>query len=241
MVGFSLFLDYLAHPECYDGTMLTSLSILLAAFTSVQAEMVRVDIDGMTCTGCADKVTKALDGLSFLSETNASAPAGSACSSLDGELVESAVSAAITDLGYTTKAISTVDNCDTNAFTFPPNWANLEGLDALIISQGDEVTLSDHAAVGKFTIYDFGAPWCGPCHVAEKMLKDYLRDHDDVAIRAIVLDSQNPKDSFSLPAAHQHLMSAAGLPYFVAVNAKGKVVFKGSDVARLLKKIDKKR
>ena len=74
-----------------------------------------------------------------------------------------------------------------------------------------------------------------------KMLKDYLRDHDDVAVRAIVLDSQNPKESFAMPAAHQHLRSAPGLPYFVVVNAKGKAVFKGSDVAKLLKKIDKKR
>jgi copper chaperone CopZ len=241
MVGFSLFLDYLAHPECYDGTMLTSLSILLAAFTSVQAEMVRVDIDGMTCIGCADKVTKALDGLSFLSETNTSVPAGSACSSLNGELVESAMSTVITELGYTSKSISIVDTCESEASIFPENWAEVEGLDVAVISHGDEVDLSDHAVMGKFTIYDFGAPWCAPCHVAEKMLKDYLRDHDDVAVRAIVLDSQNPKESFALPAAHQHLRSAPGLPYFVVVNAKGKAVFKGSDVAKLLKKIDKKR
>jgi thiol-disulfide isomerase/thioredoxin len=151
------------------------------------------------------------------------------------------VRTAIADLGYTTKSISIVDTCDTEAPQFPQNWAELEGLDVVVISQGDEVTLADHAAPGKFTIYDFGAPWCAPCHVAEKMLKDYLREHDDVAVRAIVLDSQNPKDSFNLPAAHQHLRAAPGLPYFVVVNAKGKAVFKGPDVARLLKKIDKKR
>lgn len=217
------------------------LTMLLIALTSAQAEMMRVEIDGMTCEGCAGKVTKALDALSFLSETNTSAPAGTACSTLDGTLDQGAVSAVITDLGYTTKAISTVDTCDTETAKFPANWKDVEGLDVVVISQGDEVELSDHAVAGKFTIYDFGAPWCAPCHVAEKMLKDYLRDHDDVAVRAIVLDSQNPKESFAMPAAHQHLRSAPGLPYFVVVNAKGKAVFKGSDVAKLLKKIDKKR
>jgi len=217
------------------------LTILLIALTSAQAEMMRVEIDGMTCGGCADKVNKALDMLSFLSETNTSASAGAACSTLDGTLDEGAVSAVITDLGYTTKAISTVDTCDADAAKFPANWGDVEGLDVVVISQGDEVELSDHAVAGKFTIYDFGAPWCAPCHVAEKMLKDYLREHEDVAIRAVVLDRQNPKESFNLPAAHQHLRSAPGLPYFVVVNAQGKAVFKGSDVAKLLRKIDKKR
>jgi copper chaperone CopZ len=221
--------------------MLSTVIVLLCVLFPANAEVLRVDIDGMTCMGCADKVTQALDNLPFLSKTEASAPGGTACSSLDGALDEDAVSAVVADLGYTAKAMSTMDNCDTEGTQFPQNWADLEGLNVLIISNGDEVELSDHAANGKFTIYDFGAPWCAPCHVAEKMLKNYLRDHDDVAVRAIVLDSQNPKDSFNLPAALQHLRSAPGLPYFVAVNAQGKAIFKGSDVARLLKKIDKKR
>lgn len=221
--------------------MLASLTILLISLTSAQAEMMRVEVDGMTCTGCADKVTKALDALSFLSETHTSVPTGTACSRLEGTLDESAITAVITDLGYTTKTIATVDTCDTKVAKFPENWGDIEGLDVVVVSHGDEVELSDHAVAGKFTIYDFGAPWCAPCHVAEKMLKDYLREHDDVAVRAVVLDSQDPKSSFNMPAAHQHLRSAPGLPYFLAVNAQGKAVFKGSDVAKLLKKIDKKR
>ena len=220
--------------------MLTTLAILLAV-NGAQAESMRVEIDGMTCSGCADKVNKALDKLAFLSQTTASVPEGSACSILDGALDESAVNATLVDLGYTVKNISTVETCETASAKFPANWADRETLDVVVISRGDEVELSAHAAAGKFTIYDFGAPWCAPCHVAEKMLKDYLREHNDVAVRADVLDSQNPKDSFSMPAAHQHLQSAPGLPYFVVVNAKGKTVFKGSDVAKVLKKIDKKR
>jgi len=221
--------------------MFSTVIILLALLLPAQAKVLRVDIDGMTCTSCGDKVIAALDKLAFLSKTAAPNPEGMACASLDGVLDKEAVSAAMADLGYTAKAMSITDNCETGDTKFPQNWAEIEGLNVLVISNGDEVELSDHAAAGKFTIYDFGAPWCAPCHVAEKMLKDYLRDHDDVAVRAIILDSQNPKDSFNLPAAHQHLRSAPGLPYFVAVNAQGKAIFKGSDVARLLKKIDKKR
>ena len=57
-----MFSDYSPNPKCYNCAMLTTLAILLAV-NGAQAESMRVEIDGMTCSGCADKVNKALDKL----------------------------------------------------------------------------------------------------------------------------------------------------------------------------------
>ena len=75
----------------------------------------------------------------------------------------------------------------------------------------------------------------------EKLLRDYLSDHPDVALRAVVLDAQDAKTSFDMPVVAQHLQTAPGLPYFILVNPKGKTIARSVDPARILKKIDKKR
>ena len=44
-----------------------------------------------------------------------------------------------------------------------------------------------------------------------------------------------------MPIVAQHLQTAPGLPYFILVNPKGKVISRSVDAAKILKKIDKKR
>ena len=151
------------------------------------------------------------------------------------------VSSTLKGLGYSLLSIEEVEHCDLPTTATPQNWEDFGELDVQIISSGETVTLDEHRAEGKFTIYDFAAPWCGPCHVAEKLLKQYLVDHEDTAVRAIVLKSDDPKASFNMPAAKQHLSSAPGLPYFVVVDPKGKVIYRGVDVPKIMKQIDKRR
>ena len=218
------------------------LSALLLSMTlTAQADFVRVDIDGMICVSCETKIQQALSKLEFLESVETNTPLGLACAELTGPIDIAAITAPIEELGYSIESIKQTASCSVKARRFPENWADTEGLDAAVISRGEIVDLGEHNVEGKFTIYDFGAPWCGPCHVAEKMLKNYLRDHSNVAVRAIILDSDDAKESFALPAAQQHLTSAPGLPYFVVVAPNGRTIFKGSDVARALKKLDQKR
>ena len=195
----------------------------------------------MFCVSCQQKVTSALNKLDFVARSSASTASGTACADLSGAIDNSALTAAITQFGYTIENIELVERCDPNTKRFPANWGSTEGLDAAIISRGETVDLEQHRSDAKWTIFDFGAPWCGPCHAAELLLKAYLRDNADTAVRAIVLDSQDANASFAMPVVEQHLQGAPGLPYFIAVNPDGKTVFRGSDVEKLLQKLDKKK
>lgn len=218
--------------------MLTLLAIILG---SAQAETARISIEGMFCVSCQAKVTTALDKLAFVSASSASTASGTACAELSGAMDNDALAKAITQFGYTIANIEIVEACDPNSKRFPENWGDTEGLDAAIISRGETVDLDAHRPDSKWTIFDFGAPWCGPCHAAELLLKAYLRDNSDTALRAIVLDAQDANESFAMPVVAQHLQAAPGLPYFIVMDPKGKTVFKGSDVEKLLQKLDKKK
>ena len=202
-------------------------------------EMARMTVDGMVCISCQEKITRGLNELAFMTESSASSASQIACANLTGPLEKDAVQKVFTDLGYQLKSIEMVSSCDPHTQQYPDNWAHTDGLDVTVISRGEVVDLAVHRPEGKWTIFDFGAPWCAPCHAAEQLLKTYLRDNPDTALRAVVLDSQEAKTSFAMPVVQQHLQSAPGLPYFIVMDPKGKTVFKGSEVDKLLKKMDK--
>ena len=233
--------------------------------THAEATYVRVQIEDMTCVSCQEKVVSALDKLSGLSLTQASTAAGLACAELRPSAAElacaniaastaaqacnqaarkirnDAVRSALAELGYGVTEITEPEVCDLSEVQFQGNWAQTDGLDVQIISRGERVELTAHLANDKYTLFDFGAPWCVPCHAAEALIKRYMQDHPDVALRAIVLDSQDPKVSYAMPVVSQHLLAAPGLPYFMVMSPSGKTIAKGVDLPKLLKKLDRKR
>jgi copper chaperone CopZ len=204
--------------------------------------VVVIELEGMTCIHCETKIVEALDKLEFLTNVEASLSGQKACAELAGALDTHAITAAITDLEYTVTGQDLLESCPDIANTGAPgNWDETSGMDARIISTGAEVDFEASLVPDKFTVFDFGANWCGPCHAAEKLLKAYMGDHPDVAVRAIVLAGKTPKSSFAHPVVHQHLSGAAGLPYFVVYSPAGKRIYRGVDLPKALKKIDKKR
>ena len=115
------------------------------------------------------------------------------------------------------------------------------GVDATIISKGAKVDLKAQLVPEHFTVFDVGAPWCGPCFISAKRLARYLADHDDTAVRVIDLVAPTAPESFALPVAQQHFSFIAGLPWFVVHAPNGKVIYRGDDVDAAIAAIDKKR
>lgn len=209
---------------------------------ALAAPAVLLDVGGMGDECCAQNVSAALQAMPFVRSVAVSPADGKACATLKAALDEAALRAGIVAAGYTVTTLTPVEACPAGLVPARKDpWDGVNGLDAIVISRGEAVDLSAHAAVGKFTVYDFGAPWCAPCFTTAETLRTYLGAHNDVAVRVVYLDQADALASFALPAAKQHLQFAAALPWFVVQDAKGRSVYKGTDVAAAIAAIDKRR
>ena len=224
--------------------MLFQLLLLSPAFAdSLPAGRAVVDIPTMTCGSCETKVIDALSQLDTVAKVHTSFSEKAACVELTGETAIANIEGAIASIHYTIENPRSVALCPAALVSKPRTdaWQDSAGLDVDVISRGEAVDLAAFQVADKFTVFDFGAPWCGPCVVAAKRLKAYLSAHPDTAVRAIVLEAPDPETSFALPAAQQYLQWASGLPYFEVRRPDGKRIYKGNDVTKLLASIDKER
>ncbi|MCB9742974.1 MAG: thioredoxin family protein [Alphaproteobacteria bacterium] len=123
---------------------------------------------------------------------------------------------------------------------WPDPWAGAEHLDVVEISRGEAVTLEEHLAAGKFTIVDFGAAWCSPCHDAAQDLKLYLSRVEDVAVRVVTLP-EDPARTMDAPVVAQHLGARPRIPTLVVYDPDGERIYKGHSVERAVKLIERRR
>ncbi|NOY27097.1 MAG: hypothetical protein GXP62_14610 [Oligoflexia bacterium] len=222
---------------------LLGLSLPAGAQTLAPSSKVVVHIDGMVCSDCQQAVTGALEALPFVQNAVTSFAAAGACLSLSSPGETADIDQAVADQGYTVTSIEAVDACPVRlrpGHRIDP-WEDTAGVDAVVVSHGEEVDLDALQVPGKYSVIDFGAPWCGPCHAAAAALRTYLRQHDDVAVRAITLDAADPQASYALPVARQHLKWVAGIPWFLVTDPAGRSVYKGADVDALIDAIDQRR
>lgn len=215
----------------------------LAAADMLPTGRAVVRIEGMTCMSCETKVRNAFATVEGLGVVTASLTEGAACVEVTAPTPSEDVEAAMVSISYRALSVESVDLCPPALSPGAPKrvWANTAGVDVAIISRGEAVNLASHRADGKFTVYDFGADWCGPCHIASKRLRAYLSAHSDTAVRVIALDGATPEESFALPAAKQHLEWAGSLPWFEVYTPDGERIYKGSNVGKVLSSIEKDR
>ncbi len=190
---------------------------------------------------CAQQVAVALRAVESVQGVYVSTD-GRACVTSTVAVRPEAVESALKTAGYAAIKLESVDRCP-DGLRAPAQdpWSGIVDLDVKVISHGEETDLAAHAATGKFTVYDFGADWCAPCHTTAAALQAYLRTHPDVAVRAILLDGSDAAASFALPIVKQHLQFAPGLPYLLVRAPNGKTVYQGPDVTDALASVDRKR
>lgn len=230
----------------------TLLALLLAAVLTspvhAQAEgkstqRYVLDIEGMTCSGCAGTVHETLMSSKGISGAVVSHLQGKACINTDGNFDPVIVGSALKDAEFKMTAHLAVESCPEGLRgSFPDPWEeHAEGLRVKTVSQGEEIDLKAQIVKGSYTIIDFGAPWCGPCHEAAEQLAVYLREHPDVAVRAINLAGQEPTESYQQPIVAQHLQYVKGVPWFIIHAPGGRVLYRGMEVGKAIKAINKHR
>jgi thiol-disulfide isomerase/thioredoxin len=223
--------------------MLTVIcGLLLLCTGTASAEALVMDIEGMTCAGCRVKTRDALSPLPFVSKVITVDSNSTVCVETNGPHDRASLESALGALDYSIASFKVEPACPEDIGKVREPWdGKTEGRDAVVISQGERFDLGEALVPGKFTIIDFGAPWCGPCHEAAALLATYLDSHSDVAVRIVNLDSSDVTESYSLPAAKQHLEYAPGIPWFVVYNPKGKRIYQGLSLDKMLDAVAKKR
>lgn len=223
----------------YRTLALLGWSATLAALPAA-AEVLVIRTSDVDDDCCARDVIAALGTLEFVREVGMSFEMDIACATLDGPVDEAAVQAAMAKTEFSVLEIRREPACPQGTAPRIDPWKDTAGLDAAIVSRGEVFDLPAARAAAKYTVFDFGAPWCGPCIGAAERLKGELRAHPDLAVRAITLEGATPQESFAQPVVAQHMAWAEGVPWFVVLDPAGKTLYQGSDLDAALKKIAKK-
>lgn len=224
--------------------LLASLLLVVGPRPALAAdEFLVIRMEGMDCAGCNERLTSVFGGLAWLDDVHASFLEQAACGRLLGPVDEPALQQALGEGPHTVVGVEAVDACPPALRgPLPSAWeGRTEGVDVQVISHGETVELRDHLAEAKYTIVDFGAPWCAPCHEVAESLRAYLLEHGDVAVRAVELEGATAQDSYEQPVVAQHLTNVPGIPWLVVYSPDGKVLGRSQSLDRTLKAIDKHR
>ena len=105
---------------------------------------------------------------------------------------------------------------DAEAGSWAPEIPFPEGMDVQKVSHDGEVfDLTAQLVAGKVTVFDFYAPWCGPCRVVTHELKSIMGERSDVALRkANIVD-------WDRPVVAQHLKGVANIPFLLVYGKDG--------------------
>jgi thiol-disulfide isomerase/thioredoxin len=100
-------------------------------------------------------------------------------------------------------------------------------LDAEQISaHGEDVAdLLPAAKLGKVTVFDFSAAWCGPCHEVDAHMRDLVARDPRVAYRRINVET------WDSPVAKHYLQKVQGLPFVIVLDLEGHEVARISGLA----------
>lgn len=104
-----------------------------------------------------------------------------------------------------------------------------------VITRGEKVTLTDHLAEGRTTVFDFASSGCGMCRTLAPRLAALDEQRDDLVVKVIDLNRPGTPDvDWESPVAKQY--GFRSLPYFVIYGPDGKLLAKGEEAGRIVER-----
>ena len=218
-------------------------TLAFVAATAAEPTYALLRLDGMDCAGCESEAREALERVPGVQGVLVSFPETAACLTSAAPLSADAVKRVFVGTEFKLASLTPVPACPASLLPTVSRdpWRDAGGLDVAIVSNGEALTLTDHLVRGKYTVIDFGAVWCGPCHIAARDWKVYMGGHADVAVRAVALPGADARLAFASPAAKQHLANVAGIPWMWVFGPDGKKVYVGPDAQKAIAAIEKTR
>ena len=192
--------------------MILALSLAFAAAVSAQQTFVtEFEVAGLSCDGCAAAATEALSALPGVAKVDVAFATKKARVESKRTIGDGEVRAALAKLGFEARF--------PNDPVVPPlTAAERARLDIAIASHGEAFDVRKHLARGKFTIFDFWAEWCGPCHVLTPKIERLVAENANVALRTI--DLKNWESAAAKQATKDFKLP--GLPYVRVYGPDGK-------------------
>jgi thiol-disulfide isomerase/thioredoxin len=196
--------------------------LLLAACAHNASQHIVLSLSGLDCADCGvEKIVPALKTQPGVHDVR-----------FDRVKVEVTVDA---DLGVEPQAlVQAVEQAGYHASIGPGHGAYQamatypEAADVKTIARGgQDVELAP--VLGKATVVDFYAEWCGPCHEVDEHLAQLLAKRSDIAVRKIEIVDWNS------PAAKHYLTKASEIPYQIVFDKQGRqvAIVSGFDLGKL--------
>ncbi len=158
---------------------------------------------GMSCDACAKTATQALRKLSGVNNVEVDFDTKQATVSADSSLTREAIRETLGSIGFEAQFP------DDPSRAKPLTDIEREKLDIAIVTHGEAFQVKDYLSKGKFTVFDFYAEWCGPCHLLTPKLERLVLQNKNVALRKV--DIVSWKSDAAKQATKEYEMP--GLPY----------------------------
>jgi thioredoxin 1 len=195
--------------------VLPLLLLILLAPALLAAERITFTIVGIDCEGCVGPIRKQLSGVDGVKLVDLKWKEGTATVDVAANFDRGKIRKAMTDLGF-----EAVFPGEKRKDIEPLDPAVLKTLDVAGDPTGAKVDVAKTVVRGKITILDFYADWCGPCHLLETRLHNYMTTHADLALRRVNVGKW---DTAAAKQATREFRAEA-LPYVRVYDGSGRFV-----------------
>lgn len=203
------------------------LLLMMAAGAAAQQTFVsKFEVAGLACDGCAGTAQRALQAVSGVVGAEVTFETRRARVEATRPIDPAELRATLAKFGFEARFAG-------DPIVKPLTAEERAALDITIASNGEAFDIRKHLARGKFTIFDFWAEWCGPCHVLTPKIERLVQERPNVALRTIDLKK------WDSPAGRQASkeFKVPGLPYVRVYGPDGKFVGEvvGNDIEKIRK------
>jgi len=205
--------------------ILPVLFLTLAA-SAQQTFVSQFEVAGLSCDGCAATATDALRKLPGVVKAEVVFETRQGRVEAKRKIEDNEIRKALAKFGYEARFPN-------DPVAAPLTAEERAKLDIQVASSGEAFDVKTHVAKGKYTIFDFWAEWCGPCHVLTPKIERLVQENANVAMRTVELPNW---DTAAAKQATKEFR-VAGLPYVRVYGPDGK--FAGEVLGNDIEKIKK--